>query len=331
MRHAARETIAILGLLMALRGISYGGTTNLLITLRPVDTTVYSAKPWRPKGDSRLIQMRLDWLYDEPGFRPPSERAKVECRDNRILVTVSDTNGAARVEYLASTQGRVSFRRVAADTVAADIVDSADNWVRRHPVAGLDSLGGVMWYHRSDLLVSDRDYTMAVKTLAGVDTLVFGNWRPMFGSPDTRRSDTTRTLYLVARQAEMSNARGRLIEHAYARRFRGARAPNAPPMPEETFPFVVEFRLTHDTLSGCDPVRKLADVTAALVGQRLAMTMDSFVVSAPVIQDTVRDGSFMVPTNDMLGTHALDMRTVLLTGSLSTPLTVERVERVGGE
>ena len=322
-----RWTVSILGLLVVLHSAGYGAT-NLRITLRPVDTTHYSARPWIMKGDSSRIQTRLDWLYDEPGFRPPRERAKVECANNRIIVTVSDTSGAARVEYLTSSQGRVSFRLVAADSLAADVMDSADNWVRRHPTGGLDSLNGVMWYRWSSLLVSDRDYPMAGKTLAGIDTLVFGDWRPMFGSLDTRRNDTSRTLYLVARQADISNAQRNLFEHAEVHRFRGTRPPSAPPMPEETQPFFVHLWLTHDTLFGFDPVKKLAQVTSAHIRRRLAMTMDSFVLSAPMIQDTISDGFFAVPTNDTLGIHARDLATVLLGGPLFTPLVVERVERV---
>jgi hypothetical protein len=326
-----RSATAALGLLAALLGIGYGGAANLRITLRPGDSTQYSAKPWRLRGDSATIQVRLDWLFDEPGFRPPRERAKVECVNNRIVVTVSDTVGAARVEYLTSSQGRVSFRLMAADSLAADVMDSADNWVRRHPTGGLDSLNGIVWYHGSDLLVSERDCPIASRALAGIDTLVFGDWRPMFGSLDTRRSDTTRTLYIVARQAKMSNERRNFVEHAEVHRFRGMRPPNAPPVPEQTWPYFVDLWLTHDTLFGFDPVRKLAEVTANCIGRRLAMTMDSFVLSAPMIQDTVTDGFFAVRTNDTLGTHAQDLKTILRSGSLSMPWIVERVERVGRE
>jgi hypothetical protein len=325
-----RMTIAVLGLLASVAGISHAAATNLRITLRPIDTATYAAKPWIMKGDSIRIQTRLDWLYDEPGFRPPRERAKVECANHRIIVSVSDTTGAARIEYLVSTLGRVSFRLVAEDSVAADIMDSADNWVRRHPTCGLDSLNGAMWYHWNDLLVSDRDYPVAGKALAGIDTLVFGEWEPMFGSLETRRDDTSRVLYLVAREPEMSNERRNLVEHADVRRFRGRRPPNAPPMPEQTWPYFVDLWLTHDTLLGFDPVRKLAQVTGANVRRRLAMTMDSFVLSAPMIQDTLNDGIFPVSTNDTLGGHAQDLARILRGGPLFTPLAIERVERVGG-
>jgi hypothetical protein len=323
-----RGIIVALGLLTALLGVGYGAQTNLRITLRLTDTTRAAV---RLRGDSARIQTRLDLLYDEPGFRPPRERAKVEGANNRIVVTVSDTSGAKRIEYLASTQGLVSFRLVAADSVAADVMDSADNWVRRHPTGGLDSLNGAMWYHWSDLLVSDKDYPKAAKALAGIDTLVFGDWRPMFGSFETRRDDTSRALYLVARQAEMSNERRNLVEHVEVRRFRGTRPPNAPPMPEQTWPYFVDMWLTHDTLLGFDPADRLARVTGAHIRRRLAMTMDSSVLSAPMIQDTLTDGIFSVRTNDTLGFHARDLATVLRSGPLFTPLVVERVERVGAK
>jgi hypothetical protein len=321
-------SIPTLGLLTALLGPSYGAQTNLRITLRLTDTTRSAV---RLRGDSARIQTRLDWLYDEPGFRPPRERAKVEGANNRIVVTVSDTSGAARVEYLASTQGRVSFRLVAADSVAADVMDDADNWVRGHPTGGLDSLNGVIWYRGSDLLVSDKDYPAAARALAGIDPLVFGDWWPMFASPETRRDDTSRTLYLVARQAEMSNERHNLVEHVEVRRFRGTRPSSAPPMPEQTWPYFVDLWLTRDTLFGFDPVDRLARVTGAHIRRRLAMTMDSFVLSVPMIQDTLTDGIFSVRTDDTLGFHARDLATVLRSGPLFTPLVVEKVERVGAK
>ena len=325
-----RRTIAALGLLTALFSFSHGGTTNLRITLRPADTTQYSAKPWRLSGDSSRVQLRLDWLYDEPGFRPPSERAKVECAGDRIVVTVSDTSGAERIEYLSSTRGQFSFRGIAIDSVAWAVLDSADNWLRRHPVSGLESLSGRVHYRGRDLRVSDPDYRSVSRALGAIDTLVYGDWRPAFGPRDRRSTDTSRTLYLVGRQAEMSNARGELFASAVARRFRGTRPPNASPVPEETQPYIVDLQLSSDSFAG-NPVRKLAALTAAHFGQRLAMVLDSVVLSAPMIQSEIPDGSFMVVTDDTLGFYARDLATIFLSGPLHSPLVVERVERVRGK
>jgi len=327
----SRRTIAALGLLTVLLAINYGGATNLRITLRLADTT---RSAFRLRGDSARVQTRLDWLYEEPGFRPPSQRAKVEIGENRLVVTVEDTSGAARIERLASTRGLVSFQLVVEDSVAWAVLDSADDWLRRHPLSGLESLSGLISYRAHDFRVYNADYPLVSTVLAGIDTLVFGNWQPVFRASDMGKADTWRTLYIVERQAQMSNARGWLIEHVDTHRPRGARPAGPRPMPKDTTPFdapfFVNIELSRDTLSGCNPVKKLAEISAAHVRQRLAMVMDSFVLSATMIQCEIPDGSFGVATDDALGAYARDLATILLNGPLYGPLVVERVERVSG-
>jgi hypothetical protein len=285
-------------------------------------------------GDSRIIQTRLDRLYDEPGFRPLSERAKVETLGNRITVSVSDTSGAARIEYLASTRGRVTFRMIAGDSVAAAILDRVDDWLGSHPraaAASPDSLHHWISYRRRSDWVSERDYPLVSNALKAVDTVVFGDWRPAFGLLDTGKTDTFRTLFFVERQAELSNARAGLIAYAAARRFRGTRGPNAPQIANEPEFFIVDAQLSHDTFCGYDPVQKFAELTSSHVQQRLAIMLDSVVLSAPVIQSPIPDGSFMVTAGDTLGAFTRDLIAVFMSGPLYAPLVVERVERVGGK
>jgi hypothetical protein len=328
-----RRTVSILGLLAALAGIHCGGTTNLRITLRPADSTKYSAKPWRLRGDSSRIQTRLDWLYDEPGFRPPSERAKVEPTDSTITVSVSDTSGAARIEYLASTRGLVTFRQIAGDSTAGAILDSVDGWLRSHPgaaAAGPDLLDKSVFFRGYECRVLERDYPLVSKVLKAVDTAVYAGWEPAFGVLDAGKIDTFRTLHFVARQPEVANARGRLFESVVAHRGHPTRPPNAPPEPKRTQPFVVFLQLSHDSLAG-DPTRKLAEFTASHVRQRIAMMLDTVVLEAPMIQCEIPDGSFMVVTDDTLGFYARDLATILLGGPLYEPLVVDRVDRVRGK
>jgi hypothetical protein len=321
------RTTAVLGLLTALLGISHGGAANLRITLGLTDTTRAAVGL---RGDSARVQTRLDWLYEEPGLRPPSQRAKVEIGGNRLVVTVEDTMGAARIERLASTSGLVTFRLVAGDSLAADILDTTDGWLRKHPVAGAESLVGRVSYRRGDLRVAVRDYPLVSTALAGVDTMVYGDWRPMFGAADMGHADTLRTLYFVERGEQMSNARGWLIEHAEAHRPRGARPSGQMPKDAEPFnaPFFVSIQLSRDTFSGRNPTQKLAQVTAANVGRRLALVMDSVVITAPAIQCEIPTGRVAVMTDDTLGSYARDLTTILLNGPLYAPLVVERVERV---
>lgn len=324
--------IATLGLLAALFGTSYGGATNLRITLRPADTTL--ARTLR--GDSARIQTRLDWLYDEPGFRPPGERAKVECTDKRITVTVLDTSGAARIEYLASSRGRITFREVARDSIAWVMLNRIDDWLRSHPgkaAIGPDSLDNLISWRRYNYRVDERNYPLVSKILEAVDTAVYVDWQPVFRAPYIGEADTTRALLFVKPQAEMSNAKGELFASAVPHRPRGARPATARPMPKEAVPlterFIVDLRLSHDSLAG-DPVRKLAEFSASHVGGRLALMLDTVVLEAPVIQCEIQDGDYMVTTDDTLGTYARDLTTIFLSAPLD-PLVVERVERVGGK
>jgi hypothetical protein len=330
-----RRTISLLGSLMALLGISRGAAADLRVSLRLADTAQFSAKHNQAmlRGDSRIIQTRLDGLYDEPGFRPLCDRAKVETTDNRITVSISDTSGAARVEYLASTLGRITFRLIAGDSVEAAMLARVDDWLGSHPwaaAASPDSLHHWISYRRYRYRVLERDYPLVSNALRAVDTAVFGGWLPAFGLLDTGKTDTSRTLFFVERQAEISNARGGLIAYAVARRFRGSRPLNALQTANEAEPFIVDIQLTHDTLVGYDPVQKLAELTTSHIHQGLAIMLDTVVLSAPVIQSSIPDGSCMVTTGDTLGAFARDLTTIFLSGPLYAPLVVERVERIGG-
>ncbi len=329
------RTISILGLLTALLTIGYGDAANLQITLRPADTVHYARM--RLRGDSARIQTRLDWLYDEPGFRPPSDRAVVEIGDDRITVTVSDTSGAARIEYLASTRGRITFREVARDSIAWVMLTRIDDWLQSHPgkaTVGPDLLDSLITWRRYDYRVDERNYPLVSKVLKAVDTAVYADWQPVFRAPYIGEADTTRTLLFVKPQPEMSNARGELFASAVPHRPRGARPATARPMPKEAVPFterfIVDLRLSHDSLAG-DPTRKLAQFTASHVRQRVAMMLDTVVLEAPMIQCENPDGSFMVVTDDALGAYARDLSTLFLSGPLYSPLVVERVERVRGK
>jgi hypothetical protein len=284
------------------------------------------------EGDSARIQARLDGLYDEPGFRPPSERAKVGTTDGRITISSSDTSGAARIEYLASTRGVVTFRLIAGDSIVAALLDTADGWLRSHPeadAAGANALNDWISYRRHDYRVLEQGYPLVSKALRTVDTAVFGDWQPVIGALDTGKTDTSRILFFVERKPEITIEKGRLVASAAAQRFRGTRPRNAPPAPEETQPYVVGLQLSNDSFAGF-PVRRLAALTSAHIGQRLAMMLDTLVLAAPVIQSEIPDGSFMVVTGDTLGFYARDLATILLSGPLYAPLVVERVERVRG-
>jgi len=326
-----RRTIVALVLLAALLGIGCGGRTNLRITLRLTDTA-YSAS--RLRSDSARVQTRLDWLYEEPGFRPPSQRAKVEVGDNRLVVTVEDTSGAARIEHLASARGMITFNLIADDSTEGAALDSVESWLRSHPApTGPVSLDKFIFCRNQQCRVLERDYPSARSILNTVDTAVYAVWQPAFGMPDSGKIDTSRILYFVERQPEMTNARGWLIEHADAHRPRGARPSRPLPKDAEPFkaPFFVSIRLSSDTFSGTNPVRKLAEISAANVGRRLAMVIDSVVLSAPAIQDEIPDGMFGVATDDTIGAYSRDLTTILLNGPLHGRLVVERVERVSGE
>jgi len=323
--------IPIIGLLAALSSISYGGTTNLRITLRSTDTM--QNVRMRLRGDSARIQTRLDWLYDEPGFRPAHERAVVGVEDSCITVLVSDTTGATRIEYLASTRGRIAFHEVARDSITWVMLNQIDGWLRSHPgkaAIGPDSLDSLISWRRYDYRVDERYYPLVSRVLKAVDTAVYADWQPVFRAPYSGETDTTRTLLFVKPQPEMSNARGRLFESVVAHRGHPTRPPDAPQVQKQTQPFVVFLQLSHDSLAG-DPTRKLAEFTTSHVRQRVAMMLDTVVLEAPMIQCENPDGSFMVVTDDTLGAYARDLSTLFLSGPLFHPLIVERVERVAGK
>jgi hypothetical protein len=330
-----RKMFSILGLFMMLLGINRSHAVDLRITLRLADSALYSAKYARTmlRADSATILTRLDWLYDEPGFRPPSERATVENRNNRIAVTVSDTSGAARIEHLASACGSIEYRLSARDSVAAEILNRVDDWLRSHrraAVAGPDSLHHWISYRGYRYRVPERDYSLVRSTLRRVDTTVYGDWRPAFGSLDTGKTDTSRALYFVERQAEMANGRGQFFASVAAHRAHFSQPPNVTQIANESEPFDLDIQLAHDTFCGCDPVQKLAELTTSHIRQRLAMMLDTVVIGAPMITAPDSTGWWEVLTTDTLGGMARDLATILQSGPLFAPLVVERIERVGG-
>jgi hypothetical protein len=292
------------GGLLALLACDCGiGVPDLRLTLRLTSPMPHTAEDTQKLlwFDARVIQRRLDWLCDEPGFRQPGERANVESNDSQVVVSISGMSGAGRIEYLSSCRGRVSVRLVAPESTAVAKLDSAVAWLRvhGHSSAGLESLVATALDRTSYFAVSQRVYSDVKCALALVDTAAFGQWRPAFGPLDSGKKDTSRTLYFVEEHPEMTNDRGHLILSAFAQRFHGVpSSPTSPVIRNQDQPFEVEVYFSDDTVVGCNPARKFSEITRLHDGERLALMLDSVVLDAPRFYGSHDDALFSVGTND---------------------------------
>lgn len=76
--------------------------------------------------------------------------------------------------------------------------------------------------------------------------------------------------------------------------------------------------------------RKFADVSSANVGRRFAIVLDDHVISAPVINEAIRNGRGQISGN-FTARSAQDLSVLLRAGALPAPLTVIEERSVGPE
>lgn len=76
--------------------------------------------------------------------------------------------------------------------------------------------------------------------------------------------------------------------------------------------------------------RKFADVSTANVGRRFAIVLDDHVISAPVINEAIRNGRGQISGN-FTASSAQDLSVLLRAGALPAPLTVIEERSVGPE
>jgi SecD/SecF fusion protein len=274
------------------------------------------------RGDMKVIEGRIDRL----GVVEPM----LQHAGDRLIVQLPGVVDEARAESLIGKTAVLDFRMLADDRRAEDLLNRVDNYFKS--VLERDSSGGIaatsfrtyITAAQGEMAVDEQYLPIVAAMLRQADTAVLSSdYRFFFGPRERAAGGDIRKLYVLKREPELSTADGKLIDKAFHRIYTGADDPQA------ANTFIVDFTLSRTPNPKYNPVAKFATTTQRYVGKRMAIVLDSVVMSAPVIRSKIPDGSGMITTGDVAGDKARDLAIVLATGALQAPLKIEGAEKIG--
>jgi protein-export membrane protein SecD len=302
-------------------GLDIVGGMHLTLSLSDTIQLPRDRIPDAIRSDMKVIEGRIDRL----GVVEPL----LQQAGDRLIVQLPGVVDEARAESLIGKTAVLDFRMLADDRKTEDILNRVDNYFKA--LLGRDSAGTNATPFRTyissaggDIAVDEQYYPVVAGMLTSVDTTsMLAEYRFFFGPKERSAGGDIRRLYLLKRDPELSTADGKLIDKAFHRIYTGTDDPSA------ANTFIVDFTLSRSPNLKYNPVAKFATTTQRYVNKRLAIVLDSVVMSAPVIRSKIPDGSGMITTGDVSGDKARDLAIVLSTGALQAPLRIESAERIG--
>ena len=265
------------------------------------------------QADARVIEARVKRF--SPLFW------SVKDKDLRIVVQLPGIANRVRAESLICKPGLLEFTLLADDKRTEQVINKVDSLLR--PRQRQDPVGSFRTYIASaggDLAVDEQYYPIVRDMLGMVDAAhIAVDYKFFFGPKEREAGGIVRKLYLLRRVPEMSTADGKMIDKAVSRRYTGTDDPSA------SNTFIVDFTLSRTSNVNYNPVVKFATVTQRNVNKRLAIVLDSVVLSAPVIKSKIPDGQGMITTGDVDGEKARDLAVILSTEVLPARVTVTQV------
>jgi protein-export membrane protein SecD len=273
------------------------------------------------QSDMKVIEGRIDRL----GVVEPM----IQSAGDRIIIQLPGVVDEARAESLIGKTAVLDFRMLADDKKTEDILNRVDNYFKTLPTpdsasANAPAFRTYISTTQGDLAVDEQYFPVVAGMLAQIDTTsIMGDYHFFFGPKTRTQGGDMRTMFLLKREPELSTADGKLIDKAFHRIYQGTDDPAA------TNTFIVDFTLARAANPKYNPIAKFATTTQRYVGKRMAIVLDSIVMSAPVIRSKIPDGSGMITTGDVSGDKARDLAIVLSTGSMQAPLKIESAERIG--
>jgi preprotein translocase subunit SecD len=270
------------------------------------------------KADASVIAARVKRLFAEQSSRARTGGPEVRVAQDRITVLLSGAVDSERLKYLLTAPGVFEFRLMPRHDTFVSIILGIDHYSRSSIAtssAGKVPRGLNELFAGGHFAIAESNIAVVRDVMTRIDTAILGDYEVMFGPNDTHRDSLIRTFYLVRRIPELSTVDGRLIDTAAVRWLVN---------PVEST-FVIDFRLSGQANSKYNPVDKFAETTERSVNRRLAIVLDSVVVSAPAIMKRVPDGKCMVLTDGVNTQRANDMANVIASGALAAPLVIEKM------
>jgi len=302
-------------------GLDIVGGMHLTMTLSDTIQIARDRISEAIQADLKVIEGRIDKL----GVVEPV----LQAAGDRIIIQLPGVVDEARAESLIGKTAVLDFRMLAEDRKTEDVLNRIDNFFKALQTGDSASANapGFRTYvstAQGEMAIDEQYFPIVAGMLAQVDTTtLMGDYHFFFGPKTRAQGGDVRPMYLLKREAELSTADGKLIDKAYHRIYQGTDDPAA------TNTFIVDFTLSRSPNPKYNPIAKFATTTQRFVNKRMAIVLDSMVMSAPVIRSKIPDGSGMITTGDVSGDKARDLAIVLATGSMQAPLKVESAQRIG--
>jgi preprotein translocase subunit SecD len=270
------------------------------------------------KADASVIAARMKRLFTELSPNVRSGAPEVRVAGDRITVLLSEAVDSERLKYLLTAPGVLEFRLMPRYDTFQSIVLGIDKCSRLPTAsnsAGKAPRGLNELFTAGHFAIAEFNVPIVRDLMTRIDTTILGDYEVMFGPNDNHRDSLIRTFFLVRRTPELSAADGRLIDTASVRWL----------MPPPDSALAIDFRLSGQANSKYNPVDKFAETTERSVNRRLAIVLDSVVVSAPAIMKRIPDGKCMILTDGVNAQRAHDMANVIASGALAAPLVIEKM------
>ncbi len=240
---------------------------------------------------------------------------------NRILVQLPGVLDRDRAREIIGKTAQLEFRIVADEAVLKNTIDRIDRYL-----AGLDSVAtdttdtlminrpfsSLLMQYGADYVVPEEyvDSVRKILSRPDIQKLIPKGYKFFFGNRIDAGNMVYRPLYLLRDRVELTGA---YITNAYATVSQDPMNPNAPVV-------VLEFNPKGAAI--------FARVTSENVGKRLAIILDNYVYSAPVIREAILGGRATI-TGIQSMIEARDLANILKAGALPAPVKILEERTVG--
>jgi protein-export membrane protein SecD len=231
---------------------------------------------------------------------------------NRINIQLPGVVDRERAKMLLGKTAQLEFRIVAENDVFQKLIENIDKSLDDLKYTENERLGTSIDYNGSDFIVYPENIQV-IKDIISLDEikkLIPADYILMWGREKEKEGSTNTMLYLVEKNAVL---KGDAILEAI------------PGIGTSDNPYGVKVQLTMNRTAK----NKWASITGSNVGRRIAFSLDSIIVSAPVVRERIPSGNTEISMGNGTINDAKDLAIILKAGALPAPVKIVEERSVG--
>ncbi|PIP14223.1 MAG: protein translocase subunit SecD, partial [bacterium (Candidatus Stahlbacteria) CG23_combo_of_CG06-09_8_20_14_all_34_7] len=231
---------------------------------------------------------------------------------NRINIQLPGVVDRERAKMLLGKTAQLEFRVVAENDIFQKLIENIDKCLDDIKYEETSRLGILIDYNGSDFIVYPENIQI-IKDIIAIDEvnkLIPADYIIMWGREKEREGTTNTILYLVEKNPVL---KGDAILEAI------------PGIGTSDNPYGVKVQLTMNKTAK----NKWASITGSNIGRRIAFSLDSIIVSAPVVRERIPSGNTEISMGNGTINDAKDLAIILKAGALPAPVRIVEERSVG--